>query len=124
MMNIRSSRDLRLAYELLTIFKGAGKANSEKAGELKKKIRSYHKLSVSSNIVRDNGIDGYVVLMQLPEILDRKGQEDAVEWFEKMCYIEPTYSAYDCTGRPFTNWYKVFRRRGHWFAYHSVGFDV
>lgn len=24
----------------------------------------------------------------------------------------------------FTNWYKLHRRCGHWFAYHSVSFDV
>lgn len=24
----------------------------------------------------------------------------------------------------FTNWFKLTRRRGHWFAYHSIGRDV
>lgn len=33
-------------------------------------------------------------------------------------------SPYDCTGQEFTNRYKLFRRRGHWFAYHSVSRDV
>ena len=30
----------------------------------------------------------------------------------------------DCTGQEFTNWFYLFRRRGHWFAYHSVSRDV
>lgn len=33
-------------------------------------------------------------------------------------------SLYDCTGQEFTNWFYLFRRRGHWFAYHSVSRDV
>lgn len=33
-------------------------------------------------------------------------------------------SPYDCTGQEFTNWFYLFRRRGHWFAYHSVSRDV
>ncbi len=123
-MIIRNKEDLRLAYELLNEWKEWGQGDSQKAMELKKRIRSYLHLPHSSRIVRDYGIDGYISLMQLPEFLDSESMEDVVEWFESECYIEPTYSAYDCTGRPFTNWYKVFRRLGHWFAYHSVSFDV
>lgn len=123
-MTVHSKEDLRLAYWLLLEYKKAGKGDSPKAGELKKTIRSYQHLPHSTEIIRDDGMDGYISLMQLPETLDDASKEDAVEWFENMCYIEPTYSAYDCTGRPFTSWYKVFRRRGHWFAYHSVAFDV
>lgn len=123
-MTVRSKEDLRLAYWLLLEYKKEGKGDCPKAGELKKTIRSYLHLPHSTEIVRDNGIDGYTSLMQLPEFLDDASKEEAVEWFEHECYIEPTYSAYDCTGRPFTSRYKVFRRRGHWFAYHSVAFDV
>ena len=123
-MTIHSKEDLRLAYWLLLEYKKAGKGDCPKAGELKKTIRSYQHLPHSTEIIRDDGMDGYVSLMQLPEFLDDASKEEAVEWFEHECYIEPTYSAYDCTGRPFTSWYKVFRRRGHWFVYHSVAFDV
>ena len=123
-MIIRNKEDLRLAYELLNEWKEWGLGDGQKAMELKKRIRSYLHLPHSSRIIRDYGIDGYISLMQLPEFLDSESMEEVVEWFESECYIEPTYSAYDCTGRPFTNWYKVFRRLGHWFAYHSVSFDV
>lgn len=123
-MIIRNDEDLRRAYMLLSTFKEGGKEGHPKVGELKKRIRSYLHLPHCSRVIRDDGIDGYVELMQLPEFLDSETKEEAAEWFEKECYIEPTRSAHDCTGKPFTNWYKVFRRRGHWFAYHSVGFDV
>lgn len=123
-MIIRNKEDLRFAYMLLSEYKKSVRKHNPKAGELKKCIRSYLHLPHCFRIVRDDGIDGYIKLMQLPEFLDSENKEEAIEWFERECYIEPVRSAYDCTGRPFTNWYKVFRRRGHWFAYHSVSFDV
>lgn len=123
-MIIRNDEHLRLDYMLLSIFEEGSKEGHLKAVELKKRIRSYQHLPHCSRVIRDDGIDGYVELMQLPEFLDSESKEEATEWFEKECYIEPTRFAYDCTGKPFTNWYKVFRRRGRWFAYHSVGFDV
>ena len=123
-MIIRNNEDLRLAYELLSVYKKSGRGDCPKAEELKKRIRSYLHLPHCSRIIRDDGIDGYVKLIQLPEFLNSESKEEAIEWFERECYIEPVRSAYDCTGRPFTNWYKVFWRLGHWFAYHSVSFDV
>lgn len=123
-MIIRNKYDLRLAYELLNEYKEFGWEDQQKTVDLKKKIRLYLRKSCSETIIRDHGIDGYIILLQLPEFLDDESMEDAIEWFKSECYIRPTYSAYDCTGRPFTNWYKVFRRLGHWFAYHSVAFDV
>ena len=123
-MNIRSSSDLRLAYELLTIFKDAGKAYSVKADEMKRQIRSYNSLQYSSRIVCDDGIDGYVELIQVPYCFDSFSKEEVENWFDDNCTYGPIHSAYDCTGRPFTSWFKVFRRQGHWFVYHSVGFDV
>ena len=49
---------------------------------------------------------------------------DAADWFRDNCYLEAYNSPYDCTGQEFTNRYKLFRRRGHWFAYHSISRDV
>ena len=123
-MNIRCKADLRSAYELLYIFNEIGKGDCQKAIELKRQIRSYLHLPHNTKIILDNGIDGYVSLSQLPELLDDMSKEEAVEWFEHNCYIEPTYSVYDCTGQPFTIWFKVFQRQGHWVAFHCVGFDV
>lgn len=123
-MNIRCKDDLCLAYKLLSIFNEIGKRNCQKAIDIKRQIRSYLHRSHNTKIIRDDGIDGYVSLSQLPEFLDNTSKDEAVEWFKYNCYIEPTYSAYDCTGKPFTSWFKVFRRQEHWFVFHCVGFDV
>lgn len=123
-MTIRNNDDLRLAYELLADCKSIWPGDHKRVEKLKKQIRSYFRKPCAVTVVRDYGVDGYVILFQLPEFLDNETQEDAIDWFCEECYIRPTCSAYDCTGKPFTNWFKVFRRRGHWFAYHSVLFDV
>ncbi len=39
-------------------------------------------------------------------------------------YIHGVNSQYDCTGCLFTEWFKVFRRRGRWYAYHCIGMDI
>lgn len=51
-------------------------------------------------------------------------EANAADWFRDNCYLEAYNSPYDCTGQEFTNRYKLFRRRGHWFAYHSISRDV
>lgn len=124
-MIVQSDRDLRVAYELLNIFTDRGVIADLKIVEIKRSIRSFSNQPESkTKIVCDNGIDGYIALQQLPEFTNEYDLEEANEYFRKMEVIEPTYSMYDCTGKPFTNWFKVFRRNGHWFAYHSVSFDV
>lgn len=124
-MVIQSNRDLRLGYELLGILARGGKIANPKVAEVKRSIRAFtNRPEPKAKIVRDDGIDGYVSLQQLPEFTDGYTAEEVNEYFREAEEIEPTYSAYDCTGRPFTVWFKVFRRSGHWFAYHSVGFDV
>ena len=90
--------------------------------ELRKFLRDQDERGAGNRIVRDYGIDGYVLLVELPEYLET--YEEADEYFMENEYIRPYYTYYDCTGRPFTHWYKLFKRRGRWHAYHSVGFDV
>ena len=54
----------------------------------------------------------------------RRVKMDATNWFLNHHYLKSYNSPYDCTGQEFTNWFYLFRRRGHWFAYHSVSRDV
>lgn len=63
-------------------------------------------------------------LVQLPDKLDEAHEMDATNWFLNHHYLKSYNSPYDCTGQEFTNWFYLFRRRGHWFAYHSVSRDV
>ena len=70
------------------------------------------------------GHDGRLELVQLPDKLDEAHEMDATNWFLNHHYLKSYNSPYDCTGQEFTNWFYLFRRRGHWFAYHSVSRDV
>lgn len=122
-MQVRNAQDARIAFKIICVFDQEG-VRKPHVVNMKRELRRFLRTPRTSQIVKDNGVDGYVELVQLPDKLDRYEKEVAVEWFEGNRVIRPTYSAYDCTGRPFTAWYKIFQRRGHWFAYHSVAFDV
>ena len=69
-------------------------------------------------------LDVGIQLEQLPDELDSYTEDEAQEWFMWNRYRNAAPSQYDCTGQLFTNWFKLTRRRGHWFAYHSIGRDV
>lgn len=126
---VTNARELRMAYEMLDYYQqmlptvSKNDLYEEHIKEMKRTIRAYlKKPDDGRRIVRDDGIDGYVLLLPLPAFIQDMAQ--AVEWFGSEEYIQPTYSAYDCTGRPFTNWFKIFWRRDGFWAYHSVGFNV
>lgn len=132
-MQVRNSSDLKVAYETLSLY---GKLLSEcediepknmklvkeKIAEQKREIRKFYKRGNDRRLVKDNGIDGYVLLIELPETLENK--RDAEEYFEKNEEICAVPSMYDCTGQAFTSWFKVFKRRDRFMAYHSICFDV
>lgn len=125
MKNIHNKEDLRIAYAIIGIAKQTGNLEHPWVTETKRAIRSYNHLPrQASRLVRDDGMDGYVELIELPEFLNKYEERDVIEWFEERVAHPHFNSMYDCTGRPITNWFKVFRRCGNWFAYHSVSFDV
>lgn len=121
MFPIKNKYDLRNAYEYLGILKELGKP-IDRMAEIKRAIREYSHKEKAVRIIKDNGIDGYVTLIELPDFLEN--QQDAEEFFEEYLVIHAKPSMYDCTGQSFTAWYKVFKRRNRFYAYHSVGFDV
>lgn len=91
----------------------------------KRKIRDIYKQENEKperHIVHDNGIDGYIELLQLPEEIITR--ETADEWFQYNKYMEYVPSAFDCTGQRFTSWYKLVERNGRWWAYHCISVDV
>lgn len=91
----------------------------------KREIRKIYKKEHEKperHIVHDNGIDGYIELLQLPEEITT--METADEWFQYNEYMECVPSAFDCTGQKFTNWYKLVNRNGRWWVYHSISVDV
>lgn len=130
-MTIDSINDLRIVYEIIKIFNELVKEygidyklalkRNEYLKELKQKAREYtHKKSDRRIINFD--YDGYLELIELPEEI--KSKENAMDYFEEWECIHYRPSQYDCTGQKFIEWFKVFKRRNRWMAYHRVGIDV
>lgn len=140
MFKVNDKASFRSGYEVLRIFNDpAFRAQhhykddlDEYIAELKRELRAWanrktavdvgYGWMVDRRMVKDNGVDGFVELVSIPDVFD------TVEWAEKFFHdfleMHCRPSQYDCTGQAFTNWYKLFRRNGQFYVYHSVGFDV
>ena len=137
LITIRNTDELRHEYAMLNLLREflAKKAFENEApihehiAEEKLAIREYYKRrdlaeSFRRTIVHDDGINGYIV--KLP-VVTAPGfsREEAEAIFREEEYIAPTYSAYDCTGKAFTAWHKLYQKpNGEWWCYHRVAFDV
>lgn len=131
MFSITDNERLRDAYALLMFMQSDVPASAEKraavknlATTIKREIRDYNNRPAQDVRIISADYDGRLELVQLPDELDKALKADAADWFRDNCYLEAYNSPYDCTGQEFTNWFYLFRRRGHWFAYHSVSRDV
>ena len=132
MFSITDNERLRDAYALLMFMQSDIPASAEKraavknlAATIKREIRNYNNRPSPDVHIICADYDGRLELVQLPDELDEALKADAADWFRDNCYLEAyNNSPYDCTGQEFTNRYKLFRRRGHWFAYHSISRDV
>lgn len=131
MFTITNDEKLRDAYALLMFMQRDIPASSEKkasvknlAVTVKREIRAYVNRPASNVHIICGDYDGHMELVRLPDELDRAHKSEAAEWFDDNCYLEAYNSPYDCTGQEFTRWYHLFRRQGHWFAYHKVCRDV
>lgn len=128
---INNRSELKAVYETLLFLNECAqrqvknrRALNKRIKETKLRIRDYHnRLKENTfHIIHDDGIDGYISLEQAPNFL--KTKEEVEEWFEETNVLVARPSLYDCTGQPFTSWYKVVERREKFFVYHCVGFDV
>lgn len=134
---IRDLEDLRMKYETLLL---ANKLKNEVSSididryndfinEIKKEIRDYYKEKEEERkewLIKDNGIDGGIVLFELPSEINSIKIDSfnlADEYFKAYEYRRCRPSMYDCTGQSFTNWYKIIKRNNKFYAYHSIGFD-
>lgn len=131
MFDINDKTRLEAAYIFLHTMSAAPVPAENKASRdvlvatVKREIREFNRRPASDScIVEERCCDGYIELVQLPAKLDDAHKADAADWFRANRYLEFFPTPYDCSGQKFTNWFKLFRRRGHWFAYHSVGIDV
>lgn len=90
--------------------------------QVKRSIRDYFKRQKTDHWIIKGDYDGALLLIEFPE--DIKTESDAEEYFLHNEYLSCRPSQYDCTGDKFTAWYKLFKRRGKWMCYHSIGIDV
>ena len=125
-----SARDAYKAIKMFDEFKSEG-AVKDLTDEIKREVRRWtHKVNgdsffdgdVERRVVKEYGIDGFTELVTLPEGIDN--DEYASKFFHQYVYMEPDNSMYDCTGKAFTGWYKLFKRNGRYCAYHMVCMDV
>ena len=115
---------VRFAEECLRDFGKPAPHVEELIRETKVAIRDFNRRHAPDPARRciASDCESYIALVELPEEIGT--DEEADEYFREYEYIyyRPTY--YDCTGQRFTEWYKIFKRRGRYMAYHAVGMDV
>ena len=140
MERITSDRDYRVTYEILKWLQERERQTTdyEQAGILHQRIVD-HKRALRAYAHRDGLVDvgmgfmcerrivksdydGYIELVSIPWVFESEGQAD--DFFRDFLERHARPSIYDCTGQAFTHWYKLFKRRGQFWAYHSVGYDV
>lgn len=95
---------------------------AEKKHELRKNRREFYNWGAERHVVKQFGIDGYIELIELPDTI--KTADEAERYFMENEYVPAPNSAYDCTGRLFSGFHKIFLRRGRYMAYHRICFDV
>lgn len=129
-MNIRTDKDLALAYRMLhgmadMIASVTGITDRDKVNEavrwLKADIRRYQHEQDAKRVytlVRDYGIDGYIVRFDVPDV------DDLEEWFDDNERLTMRPSPYDCTGQAFTAWHEFKTLGGRKVCYHSIAVDV
>ena len=140
MFDIYDKESFRTGYKFLSILKNpAFRAQhiykddlDNYTADFKRKLRAYaHKetavdvgmgFMVERWVVKEYGIDGFVELVSIPDVFN--SMESAEEFFHDFIERQCRPSMYDCTGQAFTSWYKLFKRNGAFYAYHSVAFDV
>lgn len=127
---IRNSKELWHGTEWMDVLVAEAEAANKKINHaetrihaLKLDIRKYNNRPEPEEIlVKDYGIDGYVIRKPLPDCLTTV--KDAEEWFKENEYMTCRPSMYDCTGDLFTSWYKIYEKDGRLWCYHSIGVDV
>ena len=125
---ITNDKDLRLDYEILRLYEKLNKKHPGQEPEIirqiKVAIRKYRdrKADTEARVISQKNSDSMLMLVQLPEWVE--DEEMAEEVFRAYYFMPVPNSQYDCTGKPFTGWHKVFKRRGRYMMYHNICFDV
>ena len=133
---IRCTEDLRRGYSWLRMLQEhVGEFDDKRIireliRDQKQAIRKYYRRQEETRlansdrrIVKDNGIDGFVLRIDLLE--DLHSIDEARAWFEEYEYIHYDPAPWDCTGQLFTSWYSIFKHptEDRFIAYHCVARD-
>ena len=112
---IQDSKDLRFKYEILLLLNRIKNESSsidfdsynDSVYKIKKEIRDYYKRDDRKEwLIKDDGIDGGIVLFELPSEINSikiDSFELAEEYFKAFEYRRCRPSMYDCTGQVFTS---------------------
>lgn len=115
--------NLRAAYDILHILADQeGDKVEEYRVQIKRAIRAYNKRPIDEALVIEQSSDGLLTVFPLPA--DLKTEYAAKDYFVDHHLLAAPNSMYDCTGKVFTVWFKIFRRRGQFWAYHATAMDV
>ena len=126
-MTIRNNDDLRVAYEILSIYLERlnrpeyKKAWADYVVSLKREIRAFTKAENKRPVVAFSDEDSVTYLQILPESIQTTEEADAFfyDYMERVIC-----SPHDCTGKLFTVGHKVFQRHSRFYVYHTMGVDV
>ena len=73
--------------------------------------------------IKDFGDGSAIMLVPIREAYSNSTLDEVARIFENNYEMHCPNSPYDCTGQPYTAWYKLVNRRGMWYAYHCIGID-
>lgn len=121
-MTINNMKEARDAYLILHLL--GGKLNKNVENGMKRSVRKFSQMESNKKIISEES-DGssYVSLVKM-DVPMESSIEEVDNYFMENHFMTVFYSQYDCTGRPYTGWYKLVKRSNGWFAYHEVCFDV
>lgn len=83
---------------------------------------AWHRFT-AGRCIKDFGDGSAIMLVPILEAYFNTPLDEVTRIFENNYEMHCPNSPYDCTGQPYTAWYKLVNRRGMWYAYHCIGID-
>ncbi len=129
MITIKNNEDCRLGYQILITWannpdKTNTRENRVTIAEIKRDIRrwTHRNTNPDRHVIISDDTYGVFCVEHLPD--DIQSMSEAEQFFDEYKLLKYYPSPYDCTGQAFTNWFKIFKRNGKYYAYHKMNFDV
>lgn len=128
-MNYNPYRALFYTIHMLETYFNQNNASNPAIIRLKKQLRKQMKDDALMEFKHGKCVKQYddgniIILMPMLEASFNLSKDEVERLFEDKYEIPIPNSPYDCTGQPFTSWFKVIKRRGLWWVYHAIAYDV